>query len=221
MADVAGLTEVVSSDPLAVFGDQGWWRNQFIHSRRGARLLNAFTTPLWNRYPPRGFGIITTTGRRSGVPRSRSVRLVFDGRIAYLVSIVGERADWLRNARADNRVNVRAAGLRCPGRARDLRDATERRRAEELYCGTVHGSDYLECFLHLPGRPSRKKIDALLRHWLRHGTLLAIDCSDRPITVGRTTTRCGHRPSTSCTNAAVRSSHLTCPATVRPAVPGG
>ena len=168
------MTETATRGPLAVFGDEGWCRNRF-HTRTGAQILNAVIEPLWDRFPPHGFGVITTVGRHSGARRRRPVRVIVTGHTAYLVAIVGESSDWLRNLRADPRVELRAAGVRSRGAARELRDETETRTATELYCGRVHRSDYVECFLHLRGRPSRRKIEQLHRRWFRMGTPMAID----------------------------------------------
>ncbi|GEM_PF-1757693 len=167
-------TEAESGDPLAVFGDEGYLRNR-LHTPQGARILNAVIRPLWARFPPRGFGLITTVGRRSGRVRHRPVRVIVTDHTAYLVAIVGEYSDWLRNLRAAPRVGLRARGIRTTGRARGLHDETETRNARELYCRRVHLCDYVECFLHLRGRPSRRKFEQLHERWFRMGTPLAID----------------------------------------------
>jgi deazaflavin-dependent oxidoreductase (nitroreductase family) len=159
------------STPLAVFGDEGWWRNH-LHTPRGSRILNTFTTPLWTRFPPRGFGVLTTTGRISGKPRHRSIRVVSAGRTAYVASMAGEEADWVRNLRTDPHVTLRCSGPSGPGVARELHDA-ERQAVEALYCEHVNRTDYIECFLNVRGWPDRKKIEALHRRWFR--TPVAID----------------------------------------------
>ncbi len=161
-------------DPLAVFGDEGWVRNR-IHTPRGARILNFFVVPLWRVLPPRGFGVLTTVGRVSGTRRRQAVRLVFEDRTAYLVAIVGEHSDWLKNALRADTVHLRARGRTGRGRARRLRDAVEIERARTCYCEQENLADYAECVLNLRGRPSRSKIEQLHRRWFQMGTPVAID----------------------------------------------
>jgi deazaflavin-dependent oxidoreductase (nitroreductase family) len=60
---------------------------------------------------------LTTTGRRTG--RAREIEIWFtrlSGR-AYLVAETGERAQWVRNLRADPRVRSRIGSSRQAGRA--------------------------------------------------------------------------------------------------------
>jgi deazaflavin-dependent oxidoreductase (nitroreductase family) len=73
---------------------------------------------------------ITTTGRRTGQPRTVSVWLQrVDGRI-YLSGLPGKR-DWVANLKADPRFTVgfrEHSGLRASARAWPVDDAGERRR---------------------------------------------------------------------------------------------
>ncbi|MDQ6698418.1 MAG: nitroreductase family deazaflavin-dependent oxidoreductase, partial [Actinomycetota bacterium] len=99
-----------------VFGDEGPLRNRF-HTQNGARLINRFTRPLWTALPPAGFGVLTTTGRRTGLLRRQCVRVVVRDGSAFVVSIVGEDADWLRNVRQNPRVRLRARRATANARA--------------------------------------------------------------------------------------------------------
>ncbi len=56
-----------------------------------------------------------------------------------------------------------------------LDDGREREFARELYLAQLYLADYVECVLHLRGRPSRTKIDLLHRRWFEYGTPIAID----------------------------------------------
>ena len=73
------------------------------------------------------FLYLTTTGRRSGVPREIEIWFTtHDGR-HYLVAEHGERAGWVRNIRANPRVRVRIGTRTHEGRARvvDAREEPE------------------------------------------------------------------------------------------------
>src|SRR5205809_5262717 len=94
--------------------------------------------PWFAALPPGGFGVLTTTGRRTGKTRRRCVRAIRRGDKAFLVSIGGERAAWLKNVRADPSVRLRIRGGRFGGVARDVRDEAEREEARTAYCGTVN-----------------------------------------------------------------------------------
>jgi len=49
---------------------------------------------------------LTTTGRRSGLPRRTEIWYLDRGDDLYLLSGNGENADWVRNLRADPQVTV-------------------------------------------------------------------------------------------------------------------
>lgn len=72
------------------------------------------------RRPPREPEVLhlTTTGRRSGLPREIEIWFTrYDGR-EYLVAETGEAAHWVRNLRADPRVRWRVGDRAVTGRAR-------------------------------------------------------------------------------------------------------
>lgn len=67
--------------------------------------------------------LLTTTGRTSGKPRVVPLQYEeIDGKF-FLGSLRGERADWVRNIRADSRVKVRVKAKRFAGRAEIVTDA--------------------------------------------------------------------------------------------------
>ncbi|PYM65072.1 MAG: hypothetical protein DMD79_05420 [Candidatus Rokuibacteriota bacterium] len=83
---------------------------------------------------------LTTTGRRTGQPREIEIWFTRHGGRYYLVAETGERAQWIRNLRADARVSWRLGRRRLTGRARvvDLRaepglHRAVRRRSEAKY----------------------------------------------------------------------------------------
>jgi deazaflavin-dependent oxidoreductase (nitroreductase family) len=58
--------------------------------------------------PPPGDALLETTGRRTGLPRHTPVCDGMDGDKFWLVAQRGERADWVKNIRANPRVRVKA-----------------------------------------------------------------------------------------------------------------
>ena len=71
------------------------------------------------------FLYLTTTGRRTGFPREIEIWFTErDGRF-YLIAEHRERANWVRNIRADSRVQVRVGDRRFAGTARVVEDEQE------------------------------------------------------------------------------------------------
>jgi hypothetical protein len=63
---------------------------------------------------------------------------------------------------------------RNPFVARELAEAEETSRAEDVYCGTVKPFDYASCAIHRTGLPTRAKVNALHRSWFDKGIRLAV-----------------------------------------------
>lgn len=61
---------------------------------------------------------LTTTERRSGRPREIEIWFTRHGDAWYIIAEHGERAQWMRNLRADPRVHVRVGGECFAARAR-------------------------------------------------------------------------------------------------------
>ena len=150
-------------------------RNPLVQTPLGGRILSASQLPLFKLRPPRGFGVLTTTGRRTGKKRSRCVRAIRHGDRVFLLAIGGERSAWLKNARANSDVRLRLRGGTHAGVARELRDDAEREEAMTVYCDTINPFDYLECYAHRFGRPEREKIQELHRSWFEGGVPLVIE----------------------------------------------
>src|SRR5436305_12294232 len=150
-------------------------RNPFVRSLSGGRILSASQLPWFTVLPPRGFGVLTTIGRRTGKPRRKCVRAIRDGNRAYVVSIGGGRAAWMKSGWSDPNVRLRIRGGSFAGVARELTDPAAREKASRIYCGTVNPFDYVECTMHRAGRPTRSKIQELHRHWFENGRALVID----------------------------------------------
>ncbi|WP_280338482.1 nitroreductase/quinone reductase family protein [Nocardia neocaledoniensis] len=157
---------------------------RLIRSARDGKLLSAAMLPLLRVRMPRGYGVLTTTGRKSGLPRPKCVRVLREGSRAYLVqlmppSLLVERPGavnaWLRNIRADPRVTLELPDGTFGGTAREIADPAESDMARTLLCDTVVPLDFAECALHLRGFPSRAKIRDLHEYWFRTGRAVAID----------------------------------------------
>ncbi|MQA09814.1 MAG: nitroreductase family deazaflavin-dependent oxidoreductase [Pseudonocardiaceae bacterium] len=149
--------------------------NPFVRSLGGARVLSALKLPFFLVRPPGAFGVLTTTGRKSGKARRKCVRVIRSGNEAYLVSIGGADAAWVKNVRANPAVRLRLRGGSMAGTVRELRDSAERDRARKAYCETISPFDYLMCAMHRNGRPTRTKIVELVRSWFATGTPLVVE----------------------------------------------
>jgi deazaflavin-dependent oxidoreductase (nitroreductase family) len=144
----------------------------------GGRILSALALPAFSLRPPSGYGVLTTTGRRTGKTRRKCIRAIRTGNRAYIVSILGAHGAWLKNIQADPNVRLRIRGGTFAGVARELREPADTEPARAAYCGTVTPGDYLACTVHLRGRPTRTKIKELTRTWFDQGTPLVIDLEE-------------------------------------------
>jgi deazaflavin-dependent oxidoreductase (nitroreductase family) len=77
------------------------------------RALRALHRPWFAVWMPTGVAALTTTGRKSGRPRTTFVRAYRGAGRAYLISITGEHALWLKNTprepRSDTALSARDA----------------------------------------------------------------------------------------------------------------
>jgi len=84
----------------------------------------------WIGSPVNGYFLrLTTTGRRSGLPRQTPLNYaILDGRV-YLLSGFGRQADWYRNLVAHPQVSVALPGRDLEGTAEPVDDPAEAERA--------------------------------------------------------------------------------------------
>lgn len=87
---------------------------------------------------------LTTTGRRSGEPRTVELWFVLDGRTVHFLAGGGERAQWVRNADVEPAVRLRLGQRIYEGRVRrpepgSVEDADARRRMATKYQGWREG----------------------------------------------------------------------------------
>ncbi|WKG12542.1 nitroreductase/quinone reductase family protein [Nocardia sp. PE-7] len=157
---------------------------RLVRGPRDGKLLSAGMAPFFRLRTPRGYGILTTTGRKTGLPRPKCVRVFRDGDRAYLVQLMPPHVTvrqpdavnaWLRNVRADPRVTLKLLDGTHNGTAREIIDPDELATARALLCDTVVLVDFGECALHLRGMPSRAKIRELHEYWFDTGRAVAID----------------------------------------------
>jgi deazaflavin-dependent oxidoreductase (nitroreductase family) len=161
---------------------------RLIRSARGGRILSAAMLPFFLVRPPAGFGVLTTTGRKSGKTRRKCIRMIRRGTRVYIVQLRPPElamtrpsavAAWVWNIRSNPSVELRIRGGTFSGVARELNDPAERAEAREAFCEAVHLFDYGECNVHLRGVPSRSKIKDLHRYWFDTGIPLVVDLVDR------------------------------------------
>lgn len=142
------------------------------------RLLRAIHRPWFAVWMPVGVAALTTTGRKSGKARTTFVRAYRDGDRAYLVSIAGEHALWLKNIRANPKVTLRFRRDTLSGMARDPHNDAERQAVDDAFCGSTHPFDYAENMFHRKGLPTRTKIIELHKAWVEGGTSVIVDAAD-------------------------------------------
>ena len=143
--------------------------------------------PLFLVRPPSGFGVITTTGRKTGMARRKCIRMIRRGRKVYIVQLRPPElaitrpstvAAWVWNIRSNPNVTLRVRGGTFAGVARELKDPAELADARGAFCETVKPFDYGECATHLRGLPTRSKIKELHSYWFDTGIPLAVDLVD-------------------------------------------
>jgi deazaflavin-dependent oxidoreductase (nitroreductase family) len=157
--------------------------NPFINSPTGGRALSALQLPFFLFHPPAGYGVLTTTGRKTQKKRRKCIRVVREGDKAYMVAIKGGTS-WSKNALANPDVRLRLAGGTFSGSARELLEPTETQQAKEAYCDSVYWFDYLTWINWRKGRPAATKIKGLLRGWFENGTRLVVELDIPPLDSG-------------------------------------
>jgi deazaflavin-dependent oxidoreductase (nitroreductase family) len=151
--------------------------NPFAKSRWFHRLANLSGMWVFFRLlpAPRGFALLTVTGRRTGKRRRRPIRAIRDGTTLYCVAILGERSDWLRNLRANPRATARVGTRTRDITMREITDPAEREKAEQIYVETVVPYDYVDVPIVEWTWPSPSRIRKSHKDWLARGTLVALD----------------------------------------------
>jgi deazaflavin-dependent oxidoreductase (nitroreductase family) len=161
---------------------------RLLRTGRDGRILSALMLPWMRWAPPVGYGVLTTTGRKTGKPRRKCVRVIQRGDRAYLVALrlphiavadpTAAQA-WVHNIRANPHMWLRLRSGDFDGIAREITEDDEREVARTLICDTVVLNDYGECLLHLRGLPSRAKVQALHRYWFDTGIPIVIELKEQ------------------------------------------
>jgi deazaflavin-dependent oxidoreductase (nitroreductase family) len=160
---------------------------RLLRSDRDGRILSAIMLPFFAIWTPPGYGLLTTTGRKSGMQRSKCIRTIRRGNKAFIVQLrppalaierPGAVSAWVWNLRSDPSVRLRIGHRTYAGVAREISDPAELEQAREAICETVHLLDYDECALHLRGLPTRGKIKELHRYWFDTGIPLVVELRD-------------------------------------------
>jgi deazaflavin-dependent oxidoreductase (nitroreductase family) len=158
---------------------QGEWGNPLTTKPTGGRFLSAMQLPYFMLLPPRGYGVLTTTGRKTGKRRRKCVRAIRDGDKVYLVSLPGRYSAWFRNIQARPRVTLRIRGGTFEGVAREITDPEEYQAGKAIYCGALNLFDRLTYLAHRTGRPTAERIRALLERWFTVCIPLIIELSGK------------------------------------------
>jgi deazaflavin-dependent oxidoreductase (nitroreductase family) len=151
--------------------------NPFAKSRWFHRLANYSGPPAVFRVLPlpRGFTLLTVTGRRTGKRRRRPIRAIREGSTLYAVAILGARSDWLRNLRSNPRGRARTGIRTQEVTLREITHLSERERAEQLYVETVVPYDFFDVPIVEWAWPSTARIRRSHREWLERGVLVALE----------------------------------------------
>lgn len=82
---------------------------------------------------------LTTTGRRSGQPRTIEIWFAVNGTRLYMLAGGGEQAQWVRNLRREPRVRARVGDETRAGRAYVVTDPAEDALARPLLAAKYQG----------------------------------------------------------------------------------
>lgn len=81
----------------------------------------------WYFSRARGWVLLTTIGRKTGLPREVLLPCARTDAFVLVMSTYGSRSDWMRNLRADPRVRVTHRGRVLPARAEIVDDLARKR----------------------------------------------------------------------------------------------
>jgi deazaflavin-dependent oxidoreductase (nitroreductase family) len=150
--------------------------NPFKRSRWFHKIVNRTIAPWFRLLPmPRGYAVITVTGRKTGRPRSRAVRAIPSGETLYVVAALGQNSDWLKNARKTPNVKAKLGWRTRRGLAREVTDVAESPRARSLYVERIVPYDFVDYVSVQWGWPGKRSLRKAAEEWVDNGTLVAID----------------------------------------------
>jgi deazaflavin-dependent oxidoreductase (nitroreductase family) len=122
---------------------------------RGMRRLNGRIARNYRRGigPARVVLLLTTTGRKSGLPRVTPLQYELIDGVYYIGSARGAQADWFRNIQADPQVQVEVRGERFSAQAEAVTEA--RRVADFLALRLQRHPWMIGILMRLEGLPLR------------------------------------------------------------------
>ena len=82
---------------------------------------------------------LTTTGRKSGLPREIEIWFGINGNSLYLLSGGGNQSQWVKNLLANPNVTVRIAKHNFNGIARNVSEEKEETTARHMLAGKYQG----------------------------------------------------------------------------------
>jgi deazaflavin-dependent oxidoreductase (nitroreductase family) len=176
-----------AEDVRAAAAKEASKHGRLMSSATDGRVLSALMLPFFMVRPPSGYGVLTTTGRRTGKTRRKCIRAIRRGNKVYLVSLRPPEqamrrpsavAAWVWNIRSEPSVRLRIRGGTFAGIARELSEPAELEQARKALSETVNLFDYGECSVHLRGLPTRAKIRDLHSYWFDTGVPLVIELRD-------------------------------------------
>lgn len=154
---------------------EGHRKNPLTTTDTGGRLLSASQVPWFTLLPPRGFGVLTTMGRKTGKRRRKCVRAIREGDRVYLVSLKGASGAWFRNLKANPDVKLRIRGGFFRGTAREITDPDELEHARTVYSRSLNRLDWIEYRMHRADSPTVERIRSMHEKWFHDGSPVAID----------------------------------------------
>lgn len=121
-----GTTTIMATHEVPTQPRRGWLARQFL---RAPVLL--YRLGLGSRLQKK-FLVLTTTGRRTGRPRTVALDYLQEGGRVFVFAGSGPRSHWYRNLLAQPRATVQVGARRFQGVARPVEDVAERRRLLEM-----------------------------------------------------------------------------------------
>ena len=159
---------------------------RLLRSERDGRVLSALMLPFVMVRPPSGYGVLTTTGRRTGKVRRKCIRVIRRGDRAYIVQLrPPELAMSVRRpCPRGSGTFAPSPGCRC-GCAAVRSPApraswtTRRSWSRRARRSARRGPERLRRVpLHLRGRPTREKIKELHRYWFDTGIPVVVELEE-------------------------------------------
>lgn len=143
--------------------------NPFARMRAFHRVGHLTNTPTLRLLTPPGIAVLTTKGRRSGLPRTRAIRAVRDGDSVYAVALLGARTDWLANIRAEPGVTLKLGRTTHAAVARILTEPGEIARSAAIYHPIAGWYDYFDYANFAWSPPTKGNVLRAHDEWFARG----------------------------------------------------